>query len=142
MLGFLAKVGLGGTRSKIFMGIILTMSVIGGILYWRFDSVKESLILANKEIEAIAFDLQTSERTIEELERDIKLVSGLLEDKEAQRRESRERAQELSQALGKEFKENENIEMCLSADMSDYVDSLPVSSNPNSDRDNGNNTTE
>lgn len=138
MLGILAKIGLGGTKSKIFLGIVLTMSVLGGILYLRFDSVKESLILANKEIEDIAKELRTSEGTIRELERDIKLVSELLEDKQDQRRESREVAQKLSQALQNEVENNEDLKMCLGADMSGYVNSLPASAHQNGNRDNSN----
>lgn len=132
LTAILSKIGLGalGVRGKVFLGVILTLTALGGLLYWRYDAVKENLILANKEIEDIAKELRTSERTIDELERDIKLVSELLKEKEDDRRESRKVAQELSEALREEVENNEDLKMCLGADMSGYVNSLPVSSNP------------
>lgn len=139
LTAILGKIGLGalGVRGKVFLGIILTLTVLGGLIYWRYDAVKENLILANKEIEDIAKELRTSENTIDELERDIKLVSELLKDKEDDRRASQKRAQELSQALQNEVENNEDLKMCLNVDMSDYVNSLPVSSNPDGHGNNG-----
>lgn len=135
LTAILSKIGLGalGVRGKVFLGIILTLVVLGSLLWWRYDDVKESLILANKEIEDIAKELRTSENTIDELERDIKLVSELLKEKEEDRRESRERADRLSQALQNEVNNNEDLEMCLDIDMSEYVDSLSAIPDQNND---------
>ena len=140
MFGFLAKIGLGGTKSKIFLGIILTMSLLGGLLYLRYDTVKESLILANKEIQDVAQELQTSEKTIENLERDIRLESRLLSEKEEERRESQQMATSLSAQLEKEKNTNEPLKQCLPVNMSGYTNGVrEFRAYQNSDRDNSNN---
>lgn len=110
-----------GKKSKVFIAIIATLLVLGGLLYWRYDSVKESLILANKEIEDIAQELRMSEESIEQLERDIQLQTELLVQKEEQRLESQKRASSLSAQLEKE-KSNEDLQACLPLDLSGYVE--------------------
>ena len=132
LMTILSKIGLGSlkTRGKVFLGVIITLTALSGLLYWRFDSVKENLILANKEIEDIARELRVSESTIDSLERDIKLTSDLLKDREEMRASSEALADRLSQKLAQELSSNEGLKECFSIDMSEYVRGLPVSSNP------------
>ena len=137
ILGFLGKF-LGGPKTKVFLGIIFAMSVAGSLLYWRYNSVKESLILANKEIQDVAQELRRSENTIEELERDIKLQSRLLSEKEEQRRETQQLATSLTAQLEKEKGTNEQLQECLPISLSDYADRVREfdAYTPNSDRNN------
>lgn len=132
VLGFFSKI-LGGPKTKVFLGVILTLSLLGGLLYYQYDSVKESLILANEEIQSIAQDLQTSESTIDSLERDIQLTSELLREKEEDRQASYQLAQDLQKRLNKMVDNDENLKMCLTVDMADYINGMPVSSRKEGD---------
>lgn len=136
MLTILSKIF--GRKSLIFLTVIAVLLSMGGLLYYRYDSVKESLILANKEIESVVGELRISEESIKVLEGDFKLVEELLVDKQEQVAHTQKLASDLSRQLDKERRENEDLQECLPVDMSGYVERvLEFSSYQNSDRSEG-----
>ena len=118
---------LGGPKTKVFLGVVLTLTLIGSFLYYRLDSVKQALTLANEEIEKIAQDLRTSESTVDNLERDIQLTLDLLREKEQASQANRELAEELQQRLQEVVQNDEKLQECLAIDLSGYVDGLQPS---------------
>jgi len=110
-----------GARSKIFMGVIATLLVLGSLLYWRFDSVSESLTLANKEIEGIALELITSEQSLHTLKGDYQLTERLLVSKQDEAIKNLRLANSLEDQLNKEKINNEDLKKCLPVSMHDYT---------------------
>lgn len=129
--GIFAK--LFGKKTLIFIGILATLIAVGSFLYYRLDSVKESLVVAKGEIDKMALHLEQSERTLDEFEKELQLRERLVVQRERASRENVALAEKLSEQLKQEINSNAKLQECLTIDMSSYVDSMPISPDKDSE---------
>lgn len=120
--GIVAKIF--GKKTLIFIGVLAAFIAVGGFLYYRLDSVKESLYVARDEIAKVASELEQSEKVVDEFEKELKLREKIIVQREEAHRKNREYAATLEDQLNKEINSNEKLKECLTIDMSDYVNSM------------------
>lgn len=121
MLNLLGALKVFGKKSVVFITIITMLLLLGGALYWKYENVKSSLISANEELSTLIIDLQTSEQSLQTLRQDAKVTEKLLVDKQEKWKVAQQRSTQLSEQLKQEKLENEDLQECLSIDMSPYA---------------------
>ena len=110
--------------AKILLGVLATLVVVLGLLWWRYDAVSAHLTISQAEVVSIERQLETSEQSIKTLQKDFAVQSLLLKDKESARLESQSLANSLSKKLAEELQGNDKLQECFDIRLDGYIDGL------------------
>lgn len=124
MLKILGILKVFGKKTVAFLTVIIMLLLLGGVLYWKYEGVKDTLSATKEEVQELVLDLEVSEKSLESVRKEAQITEDLLINKQEQWEASQKRSTALSKQLEKERMENEDLQKCLSVDMSDYANGV------------------